>query len=189
MRNLSKTALVFLPLALALLALAGCVESPVLEPGAGGPATSRAVSAAPSRAASPTRPAGGTCTLVRVAVLSPLPGQPANVVRRQAEWLCQLQHLGRTTVTATEAGTATPSGPTLIGAAIYTAANGDQLFTTYSGTATFPNQNGIVTVSATETVTGGTGRFAGASGSLRRVGSVSVILLNGQLELTGTLSY
>lgn len=176
-------------LAAATIALAACADSPVLEPVAGGPAASQAVSAAPGFAASPTRPAGGTCTLVGLAVLPPLPGQPANVVRRQTAWVCQLRHLGRTTVTATEVGTAGASGSAVTGIAIYTAANGDQLFTTFSGTATFPNQQGIVTFSGAETVTGGTGRFAGASGSLTRTTSVSVLTRTGQYEITGTLSY
>jgi hypothetical protein len=173
---------------LVTFALAACAESPVLEPSVEGPAT-LAVSAARRGAASPSRPAGGTCTLVGRTVLPPIPGQPANVVRRQTEWVCQLRHLGRTTLTATEAGTATPSGPTLTGTAVFTAANGDQLFTTFSGTATFPGPNGIVTASGTDTVTGGTGRFVGASGSLTRTATLSVFVLSGQYEFEGTLSY
>ena len=179
-----------LPVAFAAaLALAACAESPVLEPSAEGPATP-AVSAARGRAASPSRPAGGTCTLTaRPVVLAPLPGQPANVTRRQTEYVCQLRHLGRTTVISTEAGTAGPSGSAVAGTTIYTAANGDQLFTTFSGTATFPNPSGIVAFSGAETVTGGTGRFAGASGAFTRATRVNVILGTGQYEITGTLSY
>ena len=174
---------------LAAAALAACAESPVLEPGAGRPAAARAVGVAPSRAAEPTRPAGGTCTLVSRAVLPPLPGQPANVTRRRLEHVCQLRHLGRTTAISTETGTVTASGVAVTGATIYTAANGDQLFVSYSGTATFPNQSGIVTFSGTETVTGGTGRFAGASGALTRTATLSVLVLSGEYELDGTLSY
>ena len=175
-------------LAAAALALTACAESPVLEPGVEASAA-RAVSAAPSRAASPSRPAGGTCTLLSVTVLPPLPGQPANVVRRQNEWVCQLQHLGRTTATSTETGTAMASGSAVTGIAVFTAANGDQLLTAFSGIATFPDANGIVTFNGTDTVTGGTGRFAGASGSFTRTTRVSVILRTGQFELDGTLSY
>ena len=48
MRNhISKTATVLRPLSLVALTLAACAESPVLDPGAGGPAASRALSAAP----------------------------------------------------------------------------------------------------------------------------------------------
>ena len=173
-----------LPVALAAaLALSACAESSVLEP-------SVEVSAARSRAASPSRPAGGTCTLAaRPVVLAPLPGQPANVVRRQTEWVCQLQHLGRTTAIGMETGTAMASGSSVVGTAVFTAANGDRLFTAFGGIATFPNQNGIVTFNGTDTVTGGTGRFAGASGSFTRATLVNVILGTGQFELDGTLSY
>ena len=121
------------------------------------------------------RPAGGTCTLLaRPVVLPPLPGQPANVVRRETEWVCELLDLGRTTVASTETGTAGPSGSAVTGTAIYTAANGGRLFTTFSGA---------------ETVTGGAGRFAGASGAFTRATRVNVILGSGQYEITGTLSY
>ena len=169
-------------LAAAILALTACAESPVLEP-------SVAVSAARSRAASTSRPAGGTCTMVGRTILPPLPGQPANVTRRQTEWVCQLKHLGRTTLTNIDAGAVGPSGTAVTGTAVFTAANGDQLFTTVSGTATFPDANGIVTFLGTDTVTGGTGRFAGASGSLTRTAKVSVLVLSGTYEFDGTLSY
>ena len=169
-------------LSLGALALAACAESPLLEPNVD-------VSAARSHAASPSRPAGGTCTMVGRMILPPLPGQPANVTRRQTEWVCQLKHLGRTTLTNIDAGAVGATGTTLTGTAVLTAANGDQLFTTASGTATFPDANGIVTFRGTDTVTGGTGRFAGASGSLTRTARVSVRVLNGTYEFDGTLSY
>jgi len=175
--------------AAAALVLTACAESSVLEPSVRGTAP-RALSATPTPAASPSRPAGGTCTLAsRPIILPPLPGQPGNVVRRQTEWVCQLQHLGRTTATATETGTAMAGGSTVTGTAVFTAANGDELFTAFGGLATFPDQNGIVTFSGTETVTGGTGRFAGASGSFTRATRVNVFLGSGQFVLEGTLSY
>jgi hypothetical protein len=176
-------------LAALAVALAACAESPALEPGARGPATSRAVSAVSARAASPSRPIHGTCTLVRVTPLPPAVGQPTTVARRHVEWLCELAHLGRTTASVEETGTFTASGPLIAAVITYTAANGDQLVTTFSGTATFPSPTGVVTVAGRETVTGGTGRFAGASGSMLRTGSVSVVSLSGQYETRGTVSY
>jgi hypothetical protein len=73
--------------------------------------------------------------------------------------------------------------------AVFTAANGDQLVTTFTGMATFPDQNGIVTFDGTDTVAGGTGRFADASGSFTRATRVNMFLGTGQLVLDGTLSY
>jgi hypothetical protein len=169
--------------------LTACAESPLLGPDATGGAASRAVSAASARAASPSRPVSGTCTLLSVTPLPPAPGQPATVTRRHVEWLCQLEHLGRSTASVEETGTFTASGPLIAAVITYTAANGDQLVTTFNGTATFPDPNGIVTVTGSETVTGGTGRFAGASGSMLRTASVSVVSLSGRYETHGTLSY
>jgi hypothetical protein len=59
------------------------------------------------------------------------------------------------------------------GTAVWTAANGDQLFTSFTGTAivTFPN----VSVSENVTITGGTGRFGGASGTFAMERSVNVL--------------
>ena len=176
-------------IALAALAITACAESPIVEPVASGSAA-RATSGTSSRAAAPSRPAGGTCTLAgRPEVLPPLAGQPANVVRRRTEWACQLQHLGRTTASATETGTAMASGSSVTGTAVFTAANGDQLVTTFSGMATFPDQNGILTFDGTDIVTGGTGRFAGASGSFTRETRVNVFLGTGQFVLDGMMSY
>ena len=69
-------------------------------------------------------------------------------------------HLGRFTLTATF--NVTP--PSAVGTAVWTASNGDQLLTAMAGTAVivFPT----ATISETYTITGGTGRFANASGTL-----------------------
>ena len=53
-----------------------------------------------------------------------------------------------------------------IGAATFTAANGDTLTTTVEGTATPASSPTAFTVVETHTITGGTGRFADARGSL-----------------------
>lgn len=51
------------------------------------------------------------------------------------------------------------------GTAVFTAANGDTLTTSVEGTATPTSSPTAFTVLETHTVTGGTGRFAGATGS------------------------
>jgi len=68
-------------------------------------------------------------------------------------------HLGRFTVTAD--WTLAPTGN--FGTSTWSAANGDELFTSFarSGVAMPPT----ITFTETHTVTGGTGRFAKASGS------------------------
>jgi hypothetical protein len=88
-----------------------------------------------------------------------------------------------------ETVTFTPTGQRLVQSITYTGANGDQLFVNFDGTATPPDQNGVLSFSGIETVTGGKGHFAGASGSLSHTGTASLVTHAGQSEISGTLSY
>jgi hypothetical protein len=54
---------------------------------------------------------------------------------------------------------------TAIGTYEFIAANGDMLFADFTGQATPTSTPGVVLIVETATITGGTGRFAGASGS------------------------
>ena len=79
-------------------------------------------------------------------------------------------HLGRFTVDYSHrVNVATLAG---IGTATFTAANGDTLTTTVEGTATPTSSPTAFTVVEIHTVTGGTGRFAGARGTLTITRSV-----------------
>ena len=69
----------------------------------------------------------------------------------------------------------------------YTAANGDQLFASWTGTSV--NDGPLVTFSGPELYTGGTGRFAGVSGSSSISGSASFVTNIGQFTSAGTVSY
>jgi hypothetical protein len=173
----------------ALLACAfalACTDAPPTSPRADQAAGN---AAGPSFAATPERPFGGTCTFAAT-FLPPEPGQPPNVQVIHLDEVCHLRHLGLTTGSAEETGTFTATGPVFVITTTYTAANGDQLFTTSSGTGTVPDQNGIITFGGTETVTGGTGRFADASGSFAFAASANVTIHTGQIEfISGTLSY
>jgi hypothetical protein len=162
--------------------LVACADSSV-EPGAAPTARDAAV----ALDAASSRPAGGSCTFHSV-LLPPEPGQPANVRHLHIDEVCQLLHLGRAIGSAEETSTFTATGPVITNSTTYTAANGDQVFVTFSGTGTLP-VNGVVTFSGTETVTGGTGRFAGASGSLERAGAVSIFTQTGEFETSGAISY
>jgi hypothetical protein len=163
-----------------------CTDAPPMSPN-----TDQAAGGAVGTgfAAAVERPFGGTCTFVST-LLPPETGQPPNVVRFHQDLVCHLTHLGLTTGSTVETVTFTPTGVAFVTTITYTAANGDQLFTTESGTATPPDQNGILHFSGTETVTGGTGRFAEASGSFEFTGSVNPATQTGQFEfISGTLSY
>lgn len=93
-------------------------------------------------------------------------------------------HLGRFTITSDFTVNATTV--TAAGTAIWTAANGDQIFTdaTGQGVVSFPT----LTTDETHTITGGTGRFEGASGTLAVERSINLPTLTSSATITGTIS-
>jgi hypothetical protein len=93
-------------------------------------------------------------------------------------------HLGRFTITSDF--TVDPITVTGAGTATWTAANGDQIFTaeTGQGVVTFPT----LTVDETHTITGGTGRFEGASGTFVVERSINLPTLTSSATFTGTIS-
>jgi hypothetical protein len=78
------------------------------------------------------------------------------------------------------------------GTATFTAASGDQLFVDLEGSAEDPTCTTNCAVTFTGTITGGTGRFEGAEGTLTGTGTVNIDLptLTGTVEaaLTGTIN-
>ena len=100
-------------------------------------------------------------------------------------------HLGRVTTSTTETldFTASATGAALIREGLMTmvAANGDELHWAYSGTASAPGATGDVDLGGTFTVTGGTGRFATATGGGTFTGSASVVTGLGLLSYQGTI--
>jgi hypothetical protein len=90
-------------------------------------------------------------------------------------------HLGRFILSADFTVTTATGNAT--GTATWTAANGDQIFVSVVGhgdIVVFP----IVTITETHTITGGTGRFADASGTIRiaRSGSIVTGVTSGSLS-------
>ena len=107
-----------------------------------------------------------------------------------------VSHLGQTTVHLD--GVLTPTGPstfTIAGPLTLTAANGDQLFGDFSGSGTNVASGGSTGTTAT-TITGGTGRFTGASGSVSGPFTQTPISMSATtatfattFSLSGTISY
>jgi hypothetical protein len=100
-----------------------------------------------------------------------------------------VSHLGRVTgsdeLTFTLTGV---NGFSFTGPGILVAANGDELFTSTMGSGTFGPPIGTTGVT---TITGGTGRFAGASGMYSSTSSPVVVSLTATSETThatGTLN-
>ena len=71
---------------------------------------------------------------------------------------------------------------------LFTAANGDTVFGSISGKATFTPPN-VLTILETATITGGTGRFAGASGSLAIVRLKNTLTNETTASFAGTILF
>ena len=93
-------------------------------------------------------------------------------------------HLGRFTISASFNVTAPP--PTASGTGVWTAANGDQVSTSMVGTAVIVFPTAAIT--ETHTITGGTGRFADASGTLVVERTLNLQSLASIATITGTLT-
>jgi hypothetical protein len=147
------------PLALALtaLALAACNPDTASNPLA--PAASSLARGGQADAATKAKRIHGTLEATETGVFQP--GTPPLSVRH-LEGTGTGSHLGRFTVVADfTLNLATFTGS---GSITYTAANGDVLTGTATGRAVVGG--GIAAVTETVTITGGTGRFAGATGTL-----------------------
>lgn len=144
----------------------------------------------PSAATSPSSPIGGAAvTEARAGSELPFRGtlQATETVDGAVHHLVgtgQATHLGRFALTSEFTVTTPP--PTAAGTAIWTAANGDQIFTnvTGQGVVTFP----VLAVVETHAITGGTGRFDGASGSIILERSINLQTFVSSASITGTIS-
>lgn len=102
-----------------------------------------------------------------------------------------LAHLGRTEITASNCSVGDLSiGPATIknGTATYTAADGSTISVTYVGSHQAPDGN-ISRYTTTQTVTGGTRRFANASGTWTVAGTTDFTTGLVLGEVSGWLSY
>ncbi len=150
------------------------------------PSTLTGLTTTTSQSANPERPFGGRCD-TEISISPPIAGDAPNVLRLHIEYVCQLQHLGRTTAIAEQIVVQGATLSTASNTTVYTAANGDQLFVSWTGTATSSGPD--ATFSGPETITGGTGRFAGATGSTLVTGTASFATMTGQFTSVGTISY
>ena len=134
----------------------------------------------PAPVAGVERPWKGTCSFDDQQL-------SATVVRMTGR--CTLSHMGRTTYVSLRtlvAGSTTE----FTSATTYTAANGDLVRTTGRGNAVNTGSGGEI--GAIETVVGGTGRFARASGTAKIYGRAMPNkkgVITGSFDLTGTLGY
>jgi hypothetical protein len=108
---------------------------------------------------------------------------------------CQITHLGRSTTHAVQQLLIgqDPQGQFVITAlrncAEFTSVNGDVLTHITTGTVGPGPEPGTVAFTGSLTFDGGTGRFAGASGSAAFDGTASLITNTGHLAMEGRLGY
>lgn len=136
-----------------------------------------------------TRPAGGTCAVTAL-VVPPYPfSSPdfAPIVNLEIEGVCNLRHMGRTTLVSTEVINLFTG--TVNNTATWTAANGDQITSQFAGTGV---TNGIdATFAGVITYISGTGRFEGVSGAVNMEGNSHATGLTGvgEYRMNGTITY
>jgi hypothetical protein len=94
--------------------------------------------------------------------------------------------LGAYTYTATECFDAASGA--FAGSATLTAANGDAMTGTYQGQVSGTDDPNVIAYEEELELTGGTGRFAGAAGTLQVAGVANLLTLKYSQTLTGTVS-
>jgi hypothetical protein len=174
----------------ALGLLMGCDQTASVSPSA------TSLPGAPA-AANASRPRPWKESYRATGTIAPDARCPAPLLRESDAGGGTATHIGRYTITNSHC--VDPSTGALTGGSfVKTAANGDQIFGTYVGTATViqpPSPVGIFRVSGTVTFTGGTGRFAGASGTTNMAGteradfSQAPVPTQVTLTMVGKISY
>lgn len=115
--------------------------------------------------------------------------QPPPFLQTRITGTGSVMHLGNSSfVAVSNLNFTTPPPFQLGGTATFTAANGDEFFTSFAGTAT-PNQQGSLNVSMVHTITGGTGRFQHATGSFSGYTVANPGHSEGSIDHAGTISY
>ena len=85
------------------------------------------------------------------------------LLRVDVEATGKATHLGKFTLDIPHV--VDPATRTAVGSYEFTAANGDKVYAEFTGIATPTATPGVLYIEETATITGGTGRFAGATGS------------------------
>ena len=101
----------------------------------------------------------------------------------------QASHLGESKfVSNAVVNRTTPPPFSVAGTAVFTAANGDEFFTSFTGLS-MPLGNGMIRANLTHTITGGTGRFSDVTGTLTAVALVNLANPTNQVWYEGSINY
>lgn len=99
-------------------------------------------------------------------------------------------HIGKATLLAYPTIRFTTPPPFAVsGTLVITAANGDEIFASFTGTRSVPDAAGSFTINATYTITGGSGRFQDATGSFVGISMGKVGIHTGTASYEGYISY
>lgn len=128
------------------------------------------------------RPFTGSCSVT----FNP-PSFPPPPIHHQTDvGTCQLAHLGHTGFYGEQDinfAAGTQSGWRRL-----TAANGDELYVTHTGTSAL-TAPGVVSFVAQMTIVGGTGRFVGATGFARGIGTANLATNSTSVTIEGWIRY
>ncbi|MDT0213140.1 hypothetical protein Q9R29_04505 [Rothia sp. ARF10] len=143
---------------------------------------------APPAAAAEPRPFTSDFTIEASFAPMPVPG----VFAVTTSGAGHASHLGKVTVSSSETldFVSSPGTVTLDdGRLVMTAANGDQLYWSYEGTGSAPDENGESALAGTFVITGGTGRFSDAAGDGSLHGTGNAVTGMASLTYHGSISY
>ncbi|HSJ64372.1 MAG TPA: hypothetical protein VK922_10820 [Gemmatimonadaceae bacterium] len=128
------------------------------------------------------RPLRGSCTVTSVELISFIPP----ILQQGSTAGCRVSHIGLMQVETMQ--TINVATGSQLGTAEWTAANGDVLYASSQGAAT-PTGATTIAFSGTTTITGGTGRFAEATGNLTVDGWADNAANTGAFTYDGWISY
>lgn len=110
-------------------------------------------------------------------------------LRQRITGLGHATHLGESSFVANNTIYITLPPPfQAAGTTVFVADNGDEFYTSFTGTST-PGPNGTSIVVVHHTITGGTGRFADATGTFTGNTVANPALPTGNITYDGTISY
>jgi len=123
-----------------------------------------------------------------VVTITPVPGGPPTLVDVLVTATGNATELGKFALTIPHRVDRSTVPPSAAGFYHFTAANGDTVSASFTGYATPTPTPGVLAIVETATITGGTGRFAGATGSFTTERLFNTITLTTTGSFSGTIS-
>ncbi|HEY5464966.1 MAG TPA: hypothetical protein VIJ95_17015 [Hanamia sp.] len=101
----------------------------------------------------------------------------------------QLTDLGKSTFVADIEFSLVDFSAPITGVQTTVLANGDKIFSTFTGTASYPDAKGNIQAILSETITGGTGKFIKVTGTFTVTANGNINVPEGKNTFDGTISY